>query len=206
MVARTRENIQVVGKKNLYEKFFKVDEYRLKFPLYNGKMSGEVSREVMERGRAAGVLLYDPDLDKLVFVEQMRVGVFAAGDENPWVLECAAGILDHKNESPADVVVREAAEEAGVTVTAVEPVCEYYSSPGGLSEKLYVFCGRTDASRVPENAGLESEGEDTRVVVLSAAEVEEMLARGAFNNALTIIAVQWFVLNKEKLRKKWGKS
>ncbi len=206
MVARTRENIQIVGKKNLYEKFFKVDEYRLKFPLYNGEMSGEISREVMERGRAAGVLLYDPDLDKLVFVEQMRVGVFAAGDENPWVLECVAGILDHENESPADVVAREAAEEAGVAVTAVEPVCEYYSSPGGLSEKLYVYCGRADASRVPEHAGLESEGEDIRVVVLSAAEVEEMLSRGKFNNALTIIAVQWFVMNREKLRKKWGKS
>ena len=61
--------------------------------------------------------------------------------EYPWILECAAGIID-PGETPDQVVVREAKEEAGVTVTAIEPIADYFASPGGISEKLYVFCGR----------------------------------------------------------------
>ena len=204
MADKTPENIEVLKKETLYKKFFRVDEYFFKYPRYDGTMSRTISREVMERGRSAGILLYDPDRDKLVFVEQLRVGVFVAG-EYPWILECAAGIID-PGETPDQVVVREAKEEAGVTVTALEPIADYFASPGGISEKLYVFCGRVDAGHLPAYGGLDTEGEDIRVVVLSAAEVEQMLAEGKFNNALTIIAVQWFVLNKEKLRKKWGKS
>ena len=204
MVERIPENIEVIGKETLYEKFFRVDEYLLKYPRYNGTMSRPISREVMERGNSAGVLLYDPDRDRLVFVEQFRVGVFTAG-AYPWVLECAAGIID-EGETPRQVVIREAKEEAGVTVTDLEPIADYFASPGGISERLYVFCGRVNVDHLPKYAGLENEGEDIRVVVLSSQEVEQMLNQGKFNNALTIIAVQWFVLNKDKLREKWGKS
>ncbi len=204
MVDRLPENIEVIKKETLYKKFFRVDEYYLKYPRYNGTMSRVVSREVMERGNSAGILLYDPDADCLIFIEQLRVGVFTAG-EYPWILECVAGIVD-QGETPEQVVIREAKEEAGVEVSSVEPIATYFASPGGISEKLYVFCGRVNITQVPEYAGLENEGEDIRVVVLSAQTVEKMLADGKFNNALTIIAVQWFVLHKEKLREKWKKK
>ncbi len=204
MTERKCENIEVIKKDTLYKRFFRVDEYFFKYPRYDGKMSDIVSREVMERGNSAGILLYDPDKEKLVFVEQMRVGVFVAG-ENPWVLECVARIVD-PGETPQQVVVREAKEEAGAQVSDVEPVVEYFASPGGITEKLFLFCGRVDADQVAEYAGLPSENEDIRVVVLSVEETEKLLAEGKFNNALTIIAVQWFFMNKEKLRKKWGIS
>ena len=204
MVDRKQEDIQVIDKSLLYKKFFRVDEYFLRYPRYDGKMSDVIGREVMERGHAAGILLYDPDRENLVFVEQMRVGTFVAGDY-PWVLECVAGIIED-GESPEQVAVREAEEEAGASVSDVEPVAEYFSSPGGLTEKIYLFCGRVDSGRVAKYAGKASENEDTRVVVLPVGEVEKMLAGRKFNNALTIIAVQWFLMNKETLRKKWGIS
>lgn len=204
MVERRIENIEVVRKTSLYEKFFKVNEYCFRYPLFNGEMSALVSREVMERGNASGVLLYDPDRENLVFVEQIRAGVFVAG-EYPWVLECAAGIID-SGETPEQVAIREVEEEVGVSISDLEPVVEYYSSPGGTSEKIYLFCGRVDSSRVAGYGGLASENEDLRVVVLSVAEAEKMLEQGKFNNALAVIAMQWFLMNKEKLRKKWGKS
>ena len=75
-----------------------------------------------------------------------------------------------------------------------------------LPEKLFLFCGRVDSKRVASYAGLSSENEDIRVVVLSVEETEKMLAQGKFNTALSIIAVQWFLMNKENLRKKWGMS
>ena len=202
MIDRVPENIEVIKKETLYQKFFRVDEYILKYPRYDGTMSRTIFREVMERGSSAGILLYDPDHDRLVFVEQLRIGVFAAG-EYPWVLECAAGIID-PGETPEQVVIREAKEETGVCVTSVKPITTYFASPGGISERLYVFCGRVDVSDLPAFAGLDTENEDIRVVVLSSDEVQQMLSDGKFNNALTIIAVQWFVLNKEKLRKEGG--
>ena len=204
MIERKCENIEVIKKDTLYKKFFRVEEYFFKYPRYDGKMSAPVSREVMDRGNSAGILLYDPDKEKLVFVEQMRVGVFIAG-EYPWVLECAAGMVD-PGETPQQVVIREAKEEAGAEVLSVEPIVEYFASPGGITEKLFLFCGRVNADQVAEYAGLPSENEDIHIVVLSVEEAEKMLAEGKFNNALTIIAVQWFLMNKEKLRKKWGMS
>lgn len=204
MSVRTPENVKILEKKTLYKKFFEVDEYTFEYPLYNGKMSSPVSYEVMERGNAVGVLLYDPDREKLVFVEQFRVGVFFAGDPEPWLLECPAGIMDHKGEMPEAVAVREAKEETGETVADLEPIVSYYSSPGGLSEKIHLFCGRVDSERAAAYAGLECENEDIRVVVLPVAEAEQMLTAGKFVNALTIIAMQWFMLNKDKLCQKWG--
>ena len=204
MVDRRIENIEVVQKTPLYEKFFKADEYSFKYPLFNGEMSSVVSREVMERGNAAGVLLYDPDREKLVFTEQFRAGALAAG-EYPWLLECAAGIIEPE-EKPEQVAVREVKEEVGATVLELEPIAGFFSSPGGTSEKIYLFCGRIDSSRVADYGGLPSENEDIRVVVLPVDEAEKMLTEGKFTNAMTIIAMQWFLMNKEKLRKKWGKS
>lgn len=204
MPDRTPENVKVLKKQTLYKKFFEVDEYTFEYPLYNGRMSKPVCYEVMERGNAVGVLLYDPDREQIVFVEQFRVGVFFAGDSAPWLLECPAGIMDHKGEKPEDVAVREAKEETGAVVADLEPIASYYSSPGGISEKIHLFCGRVDSAHVAAYAGLVSENEDIRVVILSVADVEKMLAEGKFNNGLTIIALQWFMLNKEKIRQKWG--
>ena len=204
MVDRKIENIEVIKKQPLYKKFFRVDEYVIKYPHYDGKMSEPVVREVMERGNAVGVLLYDPDKDCFVLVEQMRVGVFIAG-ENPWLLECVAGMVD-ENETPDQVAVREAKEEAGAEVSDLEPMMSYYSSPGGLTEKIFLYCGHTDSSHVAAYAGLACEDEDIRVVVLPVAEAEKMLVQGRFSNGLTVIALQWFMMNKAALRRKWGKT
>ena len=204
MTDRKIENIKVLEKHSLYKKFFRVDEYSIQYPHYSGEMSEPVVREVMERGNAVGVLLYDPDKDSLVFVEQMRVGVFIAG-ENPWLLECVAGMAD-ENETPEQVAVREAKEEAGATVSDLEPIVSYYSSPGGMTEKIFLYCGRVDSNHIAAYAGLACEEEDIRIVVLPVVEAEKMLQQGKFNNGHTIIALQWFMMNKTALCRKWGKT
>lgn len=202
MVERRAANVEIVDKKPLYEGFFRADEYFIKYPRYNGEMSRTVSREVMERGHAAAVLLYDAVREKIVLVEQFRVGAYLAG-ENPWIVECVAGIID-KGETPEEVAVREAYEESGCSVAELVPVCRYFSSPGGMTETLFVFCGRIDSSKHEDLGGLESEGEDIRVLVWDADEAKKALQDGKINNAVTIIALQWFVMNRESLKKKWG--
>ena len=63
MTERTLKNVEILEKKSLYKKFFEVDEYLMRYPQYNGKMSNPVRREVMDRGHAVGILLFDPDRD-----------------------------------------------------------------------------------------------------------------------------------------------
>ena len=203
MTERTAKNVEILEKNNLYKKFFEVDEYVMRYPQYNGEMSRPVKREVMDRGHAVGILLFDPVKDKIALVEQFRCGVYLNGDY-PWVLEVVAGMVDHENETPQDVALREAQEEAGAKVTALEHIARYYSSPGGITETLELFCGRVDVDTLPAYAGLDVEDEDIRIVVLDVAEAEKLVADGTINNGLTIIALQWLMLNKASLLEKWG--
>lgn len=203
MTERTLKNVEILEKNNLYKKFFEVDEYVMRYPQYNGKMSKPVRREVMDRGHAVGILLFDPVRDKVALVEQFRCGVYLNGDY-PWVLEVVAGMVDHENETPQDVALREAQEEAGAKVTALEHIARYYSSPGGITETLELFCGRVDVDTLPAYAGLDVEDEDIRIVVMDAAEAEKLLTNGKINNGITIIALQWLMLNKASLLEKWG--
>lgn len=202
MVERRSENVEIIEKKPLYKGFFEMDEYFLKYPRYDGGMSRVISREVMERRHAVGVLLYDAVKDTVVLVEQFRVGVYLTG-EYPWVVECVAGIIE-PGEEPAEVAVREAREESGCDVLELIPIIKYFSSPGGLTETIQLFCGRIDSSRHGTLGGLESEAEDIRVLVLPSDEAVQALKDGKINNAVTVIALQWFMMNKDMLKERWG--
>lgn len=197
--------VKVLEKQNLYKKFFSADEYKLTYPLYNGGMSPVVTREIISHEGAAAVLLYDPVADKVALIEQFRFGIYVNG-EYPWTIECVAGMDDHAGENLIDLANRECMEEAGAKITELEKITRYYSSPGGSNEIITLYCGKTDISNLPKYAGLESENEDIKINVYSIEQVEKMLQNGQLNNAMVIIAVQWLLLNRVQLRKKWGAS
>lgn len=192
---------EVVDREVCHQGFFRLERLRLRHELFGGGWSGEVVRELLERGHAAAVILYDPALDSVVMVEQFRVGALDAPG-GPWLLEFVAGIIE-PGEVPEDVVRREAVEEAGCRVTTLEPVTEFSLSPGGCSERIHLFCGRVDASRAGGVHGLPEEGEDILVRVIPVDRVLEMLAEGRIDSAWSIIAVQWLALNRDRLRERW---
>jgi ADP-ribose pyrophosphatase len=129
-------------------------------------------------------------------VEQYRIGPYSRGDE-PWVLELVAGMID-KAESPDQVGIREAEEEAGCLVRELEPIAQYYSSPGGSSEYFYLFCGLVDMAGVGGIHGLDEEAEDIKVHVISTEQIFAELDQGHFRNAHTLIALQWLKLNRRR--------
>jgi ADP-ribose pyrophosphatase len=147
------------------------------------------------------VLPYDPALDSVVFIEQFRIGAFAAG-RPPWLLEIVAGIIE-VGETAESVVRREALEEAGCDVHELVPIADYLVSPGGTSETVVIFCGRVDASRVGGIHGKAEEHEDINVVVVPFAEARKRLDQGAVDNAAALIALQWLALNRDQLRRTW---
>ena len=195
---------EILDQSSGYRGFFRLEKYRLRHELFAGGWSPEMTRECLERGHAVAVLLYDPERDQLVLLEQFRVGAleFPGG---PWLLEIVAGIIDHPGETTEDVARRETVEEAGCQLLDLVPIHHYLVSPGGTSESITLFCGRVDAGTVaPGVRGVAAEHEDIQVHVVSRAEALELLHSGRINSAAPIIALQWLELNRSKLLERWG--
>lgn len=201
-------DVELVDDAEGYQGFFQIRRLTLKHRLFAGEMSKPINRELFVRHDAVGMLLFDPKLDAICLVEQFRVGAFGhiqsrGLDRSPWVLELVAGLID-KDEAPAEVAERESEEEAGAQVLAVEPIAEYYSSPGGSSEYFYLYCGKSDLSQVGGIHGLEEESEDIRAHVFSCEEAWQLLEQNKINNAHTLIALQWLQRHHDRLLEQWG--
>jgi len=194
-------DVEIQDKAVCYRGFFRMEKYRLRHRLYSGVMGPPIERELFERGHAAAVLLYDPDRDAVVMLEQFRIGALEV-EGGPWLLEIVAGIIE-EGESPEEVVRREAVEEAGCEIAQLDFICEYLVSPGGTSERISLYCGRVDSRAVGGIHGLDSEDEDILVRAVPFTEVWEWLQQGQLNSASPIIAVQWLARERKALREKW---
>ena len=202
-------DVDLIRKETPHQGYFRIDRYHLRHLQFDGATGPEISREIFERGHAAAVLMYDPDMDVLVFIEQFRPGVLAAlsspwynEDQSPWLIEIVAGIIED-GEDPADVVRREAIEEAGCSVDELELISHYLVTPGGSSESMFSYCGRVDASDVGGIHGLVEEGEGIRVFTMTPEDAFKAVESGYIHNSMTIIPVLWFRHNRERLREKW---
>lgn len=187
----------LINRKSLFSGFFKVDQCRVRHDLFNGGEI-EIQRELFHRGDAVAVLLYDPARDRLVMVEQFRIGALD-DEQGPWLLEIVAGIVE-EGESPKDVARRECREEAGLDVHAFETIHTFYSSPGGCSEKIFLLCGLVNSDHAEGIHGLADEGEDIKVSVFEYHEVMDLLGADQISSAIPIIALQWLQINRERLR------
>ena len=194
----------IVDKTLCYRGFFRMEKYRLRHELFTGGWSPEIIRECLERGHAVAVLLFDPERDRMVLLEQFRVGAleFPGG---PWLLEIVAGIMDKPTETSEEVARRETAEEAGCELLDLIPICHYLVSPGGTSESITLFCGRVNTTNLaPGTRGIAAEHEDIWLHLVSRTEALELLHSGRINSAAPIIALQWLELNRSKLLERWG--
>ncbi|MDX1528886.1 MAG: NUDIX domain-containing protein [Gammaproteobacteria bacterium] len=200
-MSRNHRKVDLLDKQTVFDGYFQILRYRLKFSLHQGGMSEAIDREVFERGQVAAVLPVDPERDQVVLIEQFRIGPYAVGWD-PWLLEGVAGIIE-QGESAEDVAVRETREEAGCEVTELVPIMRYLSSPGACTETVALFCGRIDAGGAGGVHGLDEEHEDIKVVVYGVDEALDMLKAGKIVNGKTIIALQWLALNYPQLKRRW---
>lgn len=201
MTKSTPSRVELVSRERVADGYCKIDRLTLRHELYEGGMGPEVTREVLERGHAAAVILYDPVRDCCVMIEQFRPGAWIA-QRAPWMLEIVAGIIED-GETAEGVCRREAEEEAGVRIGELMPIFSYLATPGVCSETIYLYAGRVDATEAHGIHGLPEEGEDIRVVTMTIDELRWALETGKIANATTVIAVQWMLMNHESLRSKW---
>ena len=116
-VTFAKNDVEIIARETLYSGFFSMDLYRFRHRLFNGEMSGEIRREIFERGHAAVLLPFDPVRDEVVLVEQIRIAAYDVS-ESPWLLEMVAGMIE-EGETVEDVARREALEEAGLVDDAL---------------------------------------------------------------------------------------
>lgn len=161
-----------------------------------------MKREVYRVGTCAVVVLYQPETDQILLTEQFRIGALLAGDDNPWLFEVAAGMVD-EGEDAETAVRREALEETGCHILDLEFIGKNYPSPGCTTEVHMHYCGRISAAEAG-HYGLEAEGEEIRTHLVPAADAIRMLDEGRITNAASVICLHWFARNHDRLRKKWG--
>lgn len=202
MTRFSSDDVDIKRIEEVYRGFFKVSEYHLRFRQFNGEMSETITREVMKRHDAVGVLPYDPVTDEVVMIEQFRAGALNR-DHSPWLLELVAGLVD-KDEDLETVARRELEEEAGLALQALKPLYDYMTSPGGSSERLYLYCAKVSAANHGKVFGVAEEHEDIKVHVLAADEVFRMVRERQISNAASLVALQWLMLERDALRKEWG--
>lgn len=110
-----------------YSGFFRLRRLTVSHVLFGGGVSAPLEREVLEHGDVAAAVLYDPIRDKVVMINQFRVGAYASG-LNPWLLDIVAGRIEN-GQSPRETIIREIGKESGLTPLSVEPIGSYLTAP-----------------------------------------------------------------------------
>ena len=191
---------RILDKSLVHDGFFKLFRIRLRHDKFDGSETPEIIRELIDKGHAVGVLPYDPVRDELVLIEQFRIG--ACDGANPsaaWLTEVIAGYKE-PGETAENVAAREALEEANCELRDIQLIHQYYSSSGGSNEQIHVFFALTDTEDLGGVHGLDEEHEDIKVHVVSSTQALEWLDIGKIDSAMPIIALQWFRMNRERIR------
>ena len=194
-----KKDVKILNKQTLYSGFFRMEKYHLQHELFAGGWSGEMQRELFERGNCVAVVLYDPKRDEVVLVEQFRVGAVENPINTPWLIEIVAGITE-ENEQPEEVARREAVEEAGCEILELIKINRFYLSPGGSSEQITLFCGLINSENVGGIHGVAHEHEDILVRAVPFSTAYEMVVKNEIDSAIPILAIQWLALNRQQFQ------
>jgi len=178
---------RLLDRQLLHQGFFRLDKFRAEHERFDGgTITGEW--ELLERGDAVAVVLHDPRRDEVLLIEQFRVGPLAR-DEHPWLTEIVAGMLDG-DEEPEVCARRECIEEAGYEPKSLKQLGVFYVSPGGTSERIFMYLGEVDAGQASgKGGGLAIEDEDIRVFWVKRSEAMEMVRRGRIQSAAPMLAL-----------------
>ncbi|WP_147104847.1 NUDIX domain-containing protein [Tateyamaria sp. syn59] len=192
--------VEIVSRRQGYVNFFALEDVVLRHETFDGAMSEPMERGVFVSSDAALVLPYDPVRDRVLLVEQIRMGPIGRADPVRWQLEPVAGLVD-PGETPEEAAHREGREEAGLSFDALEPVGECYASPGATTDFFHMFVGLCD---LPDGAagigGEEAEGENIRSHVITFDALLAMADDRRIANAPLGLLTYWLHRHRDRLR------
>ena len=81
----------------------------------------------------------------------------------------------------------------GLNITAFEHIATFYPSPGGSSERIFLYYSEVSGEQAKYNStgGLLREGEDIKVVEFSVTEATAKIQSGEIMDAKTIVGIYW---------------
>lgn len=142
-----------------------------------GRSGRTQRREIVVHGGAVVILAITDD-DRLVLIRNQR---FAVGRE---IWELPAGTLE-LGEDPADCARRELEEETGYRAGHIEPLTDFYTTPGICTERMHAFLAR-DLEHVGQRL---EDGEAITVEPLPRSDVLQMIREGRIDDAKTIAII-----------------
>ncbi|MFC3000118.1 NUDIX domain-containing protein [Falsiroseomonas tokyonensis] len=197
--------LEVLEDEVVWGQRFALQRVRFRHARFDGTPSGVLTWELWRRGQGVVILPYDPVTDRIALIEQFRLPALAAGLP-PVMTECPAGLLE-AGEDPEVSGARELAEETGLTARAMAPIGAFLLMQGGCDERVHFLCACVDLSETGATThGLATENEETRVMVLPAADVFAMVADNRIQNAPAALALLWLQVNRARLREEWTTS
>ena len=184
--------VEIVERETRYAGWLKLAVLAIR--LDDGRL---MRREIVEQGKSACVLPYDPLRRTALLVRQLRLPVLLDAGETS-LLEAVAGMLD--GDPPPEGIRREAMEEAGLRLGALEPVAHVWPSPGFLTERIMLFLAPYGAQdRVAAGGGLAAEHEEIEIVELPLADVAALADEGAITDMKTLALVQTLRVRRPEL-------
>jgi len=185
------KNIQ---KTTLSKDWAKLDRIDYDYQFKNGEWK-RLSRETYNRGNGTAILLYNREKGTVILTKQFRMPAYENDKSEGMSIEACAGAIDN-NDSALETIIRETEEEVGYRIEHAEQVLTAYTSPGALTEKMFLFVAEyNDAMKIGEGGGLESEDEEIDVLELMFKDALEMIKNEEIVDAKTIMLLQYAQIN-----------
>jgi nudix-type nucleoside diphosphatase (YffH/AdpP family) len=182
-----RGRVRLHGLKILSGNYYTLRQASFDFQRGDGQWQHQ-ERESYDIGDAAAVLPFDAARGKVLLIQQFRWPVFEWGYKQ-LLVEVVAGKLD--GDTPLDCIVKEAMEEAGVTVFNPRLITHCFISPGAVKERVSLFLADYDSAAArAKGGGHECEGEDILVLEMTLDEALAMVERGEIVDMKTILLLQ----------------
>jgi nudix-type nucleoside diphosphatase (YffH/AdpP family) len=170
------KKVVMESNKRIFDDFFQIEEARLRYERFDGNLSQVVRRLNFERGDSAAAIVFDPKKQLITLVNQFKYPTYSKGPG--WITEVVAGMLDN-NESPETAIRREIIEETGYGVSQIEHISTFYVSPGGSSERIFLYYAEIDRdNKVALGGGVPGEQEDIITVELTVSDALSQIKSG----------------------------
>ncbi|MBT8304379.1 MAG: GDP-mannose pyrophosphatase NudK [Bacteroidia bacterium] len=190
----TNRRVKNIVKEELSDNWYTLNKYSFDFQLNNGSWVHQ-EREAYDRGNGAAILLYNKEQKTIILTKQFRMPTYVNGNEDGFMIEVCAGLLD--NDNPENCIKKETEEETGYRVNEVKKVMEAYSSPGSVTEILHFFIAEySEEMKVSDGGGVESETEDIEVMEVPFSKAMEMVTKGIIKDMKSIILLQYAQINR----------
>jgi len=185
--------IKNITKKLLSDNWYVLRKYTFDIQQKNGQWQ-QHQREVYDRGNGATILLYNSSTKNIILTRQFRLPTYLNGNTEGLLIETCAGLLD--GDSPEVCIRKEAEEETGYKIRAVNKIFQAYMSPGAVTEIIHFFIAEyTPSMKISDGGGLAHEQENIDVLELSFDEAYSMIPTGGIVDAKTIMLLQYVKLN-----------